>query len=106
MTRRTLRIPTTNLLNDGNYAGRLYLGAQRREVNLLIDTGSSTFAVDHRSYDPRADRDAEVTRFAQQVDYADGSGWIGSVVRTSVRVQRGAAGDTVGRIDVAVAYRS
>src|SRR2546425_35029 len=81
-----LRIPISNVLLGNDYTGKLYVGSQRNEVNLLLDTGSSTLAIDHKSYDPRHDPHAKVTTLVQEVAYGDGSNWIGSVVQTDMTV--------------------
>jgi hypothetical protein len=101
-TAKPIRIPITNVLLGNDYTGRLYVGSQRKAVNLLLDTGSSTLAIEHRSYDPAADRNAAKTNLVQEVAYGDGSHWVGSVVKTDVSAS-GDAADLPG-VSVAVAY--
>jgi hypothetical protein len=101
---QTLRIPISNVLLENDYTGRIYLGAQRKEVNVLLDTGSSTLAVDHKSYDPRRDKKAKPTKLVQEVAYGDGSHWAGSVVRTDVAVSASARKIDLPGVPVAVAY--
>jgi hypothetical protein len=99
-----IRIPINNVLLGNDYTGKLYVGSQRKEVNLLLDTGSSSLAIDHKSYDPRKDPKAKVTDLVQEVAYGDGSKWIGSVVQTDMTVS--ASGKTIdlAGVSVAVAY--
>jgi hypothetical protein len=99
-----VRIPISNVLLGDDYTGKLYVGSERKEVNLLLDTGSSTLAVDHKSYDPRHDPKAKVTELVQEVSYADGSNWIGSVVRTDMTVSERGRTIDLPDVSVAVAY--
>jgi hypothetical protein len=99
-----IRIPISNVLLGNDYTGRMYVGSQRKEVNLLLDTGSSTLAVQSKNYDPRGDRNAKVTDLVQEVAYGDGSSWIGSVVTTDVAVSAGGRKIDLPRVPVAVAY--
>jgi hypothetical protein len=99
-----IRIPINNVLLGNDYTGKLYVGAQRCEVNLLLDTGSSTLAVEQRSYDPRKDPDAKVTNLVQEVAYGDGSKWIGSVVQTDMTVSASSRSIELPGVSVAVAY--
>jgi hypothetical protein len=99
-----VRIPISNALLGNDYTGKLYVGSQRKEVNLLLDTGSSTLAIDQKSYDPKKDAKARVTDLVQEVAYGDGSHWIGSVVQTDMTVSRGSAAIDLPGVSVAVAY--
>ncbi len=51
-------------------------------MNVIIDTGSSTLAVNGKDLNPTADK-GTVTNTAQEVQYGSGS-WVGAVVLTSV----------------------
>lgn len=99
-----IRIPINNTLLGDDYTGRLYVGAQRKEVSLLLDTGSSTLAVQQKSYDPRKDPKATVTNLVQEVAYGDGSNWIGSVVQTDMTVSANDKSIDLPGVSVAVAY--
>jgi hypothetical protein len=99
-----VRIPISNVLLGNDFTGKLFVGSQRKEVNLLLDTGSSSLAVDHKSYDPKGDSKAKVTELVQEVAYGDGSNWIGSVVRTDVTVTAGKGSVGLPGVSVAVAY--
>jgi hypothetical protein len=102
--RDPIRIPINNVLLGNDYIGKLYVGAQRSEVNLLLDTGSSTLAVEQKSYDPRKDPNAKVTNLVQEVAYGDGSKWIGSVVQTDMTVSESGKSIDLPGVSVAVAY--
>ena len=65
MSATPIRVPIDNLLLGSDYTGKPFIGAQQRAVNLLLDTGSSTFAVENRSYDPVHDSKAHVTDMVQ-----------------------------------------
>ncbi len=99
-----IRIPIDNLLLGNDYTGKLYVGAQRSEVNLLLDTGSSTLAVERKSYNPGKDPNVKLTNLVQEVAYGDGSNWIGSVVQTDVTVAASGKSIDLPGVSVAVAY--
>ena len=103
---RPIRVAISNVLLGDDYTGKLYVGAQQKEVNLLLDTGSSTLAVERRSYDPQRDSKARVTNLVQEVAYEDRSSWIGSVVRTDVRAKSGGRAIDLPAVSVAVAYHA
>lgn len=101
MTQKTLRIPITNVLAGGDYTGTLLVGSQRKPVNVLLDTGSSTLAVHQQAYDPTKDAQAKATNIAQEVQYGSGA-WLGAVVRTSMTVGAN-GGVTLSDVALAVA---
>jgi hypothetical protein len=86
MSDTVVRIPITNIYMDGDYTGTIYVGSQKRPANVILDTGSSTLAIDGSFYDPSKDTSAKITHLAQEVGYADNSSWIGAVVKTDVGV--------------------
>ena len=102
MPAQSVRIPITNSILGSDYAGQIQLGSAGTKVNVILDTGSSTLAVDHKAYDPSGDTSAKTTDLVQAVQYGSGS-WIGSVVNTTVSVG-GAGGDSVTGVPLAVAY--
>ena len=101
---RPVRIAISNVLLGNDYTGKLYVGSHRKAVNVLLDTGSSTLAVDHKSYDPAHDPTAKSTELVQEVGYGDGSNWIGSVVQTDVTAREGERSVDLPGVSVAVAY--
>jgi hypothetical protein len=97
-----IRLPLTNVHMDGDYTGIVYVGSQRTPANVILDTGSSTLAIDGGFYDPAKDKSAKMTNIAQEVGYADRSKWMGAVVRTDIAV--GVHEVMLPRVSVAVAY--
>ncbi len=81
---KPLKIVTTNLCADGCYTATLYFGSEKTPINVFLDTGSSTLAINADRYDGKADKSLKPTRLAQYVTYLDGSGWKGPVVRMQV----------------------
>ena len=102
---KTIKIPITNIYMDGDYTGTIYVGSKKMPANVILDTGSSTLAVDGKKYDPTKDSDAKVTHIAQEVGYGDDSNWIGAVVQTDVGMGTGAEAATLPQANVAVAYQ-
>jgi hypothetical protein len=82
----TAQMPITNILMDGDYTGLINVGSNKLPINVILDTGSSTLAIDGTVYDPTKDQTAQLTDIAQEVAYADRSDWIGAVVLTDVAV--------------------
>jgi hypothetical protein len=103
-SKNPIRIPINNTLLGNDFTGKLYVGARRSEVSLLLDTGSSTLAVQQKSYDPRKDPNAKVTSLVQEVAYGDGSNWIGSVVQTDMTASASGKSIDLPGVSVAVAY--
>jgi hypothetical protein len=99
-----VRMPITNVYVDGDYTGLIYVGSQKRPANVLLDTGSSSLAVDGNFYDVAQDESAQITHVAQEVGYADQSSWIGGIVKTDVVIGMGRHIVTLPRVNVAAAY--
>jgi hypothetical protein len=89
---------------DGDYTGTLLIGSQKRPANVILDTGSSTLALDGTFYDPKKDTSAKITNIAQEVGYGDGSNWIGAVVSTNITAGVGAQSVSLPGVSAAVAY--
>jgi hypothetical protein len=104
MSQSVVRIPITNTYVDGDYTGLIYVGSQKRPANVLLDTGSSSLAIESKAYDPTKDTAAQITDLAQEVGYADNSSWVGAVVNTNVLVGKGNQSVTLSKVAVAVAY--
>ena len=101
----TVRMPITNVLNDGDYSGKIYVGSKKVAVDVLLDTGSSTLAVDGHVYDPTKDRAAKLTNIGQEIGYDDGSRWVGGIVLTDISVNS-AHPLVLPRVHTAVAYHA
>jgi hypothetical protein len=95
-------IPITNIYADGDYTGRVFVGTKKKSMNVLLDTGSSAFALDVRKYHP-ADGD-KTTRLAQTQSYEDNSSWTGAVIQTTVSVGDDRSSVTATDINTAIAY--
>src|SRR6516164_4321716 len=101
----TVQMPITNVLMDGDYTGLINVGGKKLPINVILDTGSSTLAIDGTVYDPTKDQTAQLTDIAQEVAYADRSDWVGAVVLTDVAV--GSDKPLVlPKVHVAVAYHA
>jgi aspartyl protease len=105
MSATTIRVPITNVYMDGDYTGSIYVGSQKKPLNVILDTGSSTLAIDGHTYDAAKDKTAKITDIAQEVGYADGSSWVGAVVLVDVTVGVGTPTE-LPQVNVAVAYHT
>jgi hypothetical protein len=99
---RILRIPITNVLDGSDYSARLYVGSTKAAVDVILDTGSSTLAVDPSVYDGRNDKNLKTTTYGQLVLYGTG-GWAGPVVDTSLSFGDPKSSVTLGSAPVAIA---
>lgn len=95
-----LKIPISNVLMGGDYTGVIVVGATATPLNVILDTGSSSLAIDGHAFDPLTAPDTRTTNLLQTVSYGAG-GWIGAVVQTSVGL---AADVTLPDVHVAVTY--
>jgi hypothetical protein len=89
MAADALKIPITNIYGDGVFTAQIKVGGNGAPVNVILDTGSSTLAVDSASYNPGSDAGMKTTTFAQHFSYKSG-GWIGPVVQAGVAMGSGA----------------
>jgi Eukaryotic aspartyl protease len=103
MAATVLRIPITNVYMGGDYTGTISVGSERKPANVILDTGSSTLALDGKFYDPEQDPDAAKTRIAQEVVYGSGQ-WIGAVVLTDIGIGSDASQTVLKKVNAAVAY--
>jgi hypothetical protein len=102
MSAQTVRMSITNAYLGDDFTGTIYVGSQKTPCNVLLDTGSSTLAVDGNFYNVKKDKSAAITDIAQEVKYMDGSSWMGAVVTTGVTA--GSEGVLLAQVNVAVAY--
>ncbi len=105
MAQKTVVVPITNVYAEGDYTGTIYVGSQKKPANVLLDTGSSTLAIEESAYNPAGDPDAQVTDLLQEVSYEDKSGWVGAVVRTDITVGEGTGAVVLPKVNTAVAYK-
>lgn len=99
ITKQVVRIPITNVHMGGDYTGVITVGSGRKTANVILDTGSSTLAVDGNFYNPSQDKGAKLTDVAQELIYAGGS-WIGAVVQSDI----GIGGARVPQVSAAITY--
>ncbi|NVK87056.1 MAG: A1 family peptidase [Gammaproteobacteria bacterium] len=91
----TLKIPITNVYANGDYTMDVLIGSEQRKARVILDTGSSTFAVHPVNYCPESDHYLTPTPYAQDITYGLG-GWTGPLVKTAITLsgecsQRGPA---------------
>ncbi len=101
---QSVRIPITNIFMDGDYTGQIFVGAANKQLNVILDTGSSALALDAKKYEPS--HGDTTTKLAQEDSYGDGSGWTGAVIQTTVTVGSGAAPLALPQANVALAYQA
>ena len=80
-----LRLPITNVYAKGDFTVRVSIGSEANELQLIIDTGSSTLALHSSRYQPEQDSDLQRTTLVQEVMYGIG-GWAGPVTKTSMQL--------------------
>jgi hypothetical protein len=80
---KVLRIPLTNVLSGNDYSAELAIGSKGAVANVILDTGSSTLAVEPSVYSGAGDGDLSPTTWLQLVTYGTG-GWAGPVVNTTL----------------------
>jgi hypothetical protein len=80
-----IELPINLTLGIGAYTTKLYIGSEKIAVDVLIDTGSSTLAIDLKKYQPANDIHLTTTTFAQDVVYGQG-GWAGPVIHTQIEL--------------------
>lgn len=100
---RPIKIAITNLYASGCYTAPIYVGSRKTPVNVFLDTGSSTLAVNKTHYEPGKDRLMSPTNLAQYVSYMDDSGWKGAVIKTRVAVRHFRAHRRLDNVYLAVA---
>ena len=98
-----IKIAITNIFADGCYTAPVFIGSEKTRINVFLDTGSSSLAVNRQHYDPGTDRRMAPTNLVQEVAYEDDSGWKGAVVRTRVAVRHFREQRRLYNVPVAVA---
>lgn len=81
-----MKIPITNVYAKGGYCAQLHLGANKEPVNVILDTGSSTLAINKNAYQAQNDAKLTTTNLAQQVTYPLFS-WSGPIINTLVKLK-------------------
>ncbi|RCU52884.1 peptidase A1 pepsin [Corallincola holothuriorum] len=78
-------IPITMAYAEGGYTAPIYVGSEKRLVNVLLDTGSSALAVRADKVLPDQDAHLKPTPLAQAIAYGAG-GWAGPVVHSQIGI--------------------
>ena len=86
---KIMRLDITNVLSGNDYSAQLAIGGKGAMANVLLDTGSSTLAVDPSVYDGSGDNDLKTGTLMQFVKYGTG-GWARPVVNTTLTFGTGA----------------
>jgi len=79
----SVKLPITNIFGEGDYTAQLLVGSQAVPANVIVDTGSSTLALQQTNYKAAADKSLNTTAWAQDVTYGTG-GWAGPVIMTDL----------------------
>jgi hypothetical protein len=98
----SIRVPITNVFGGGDYTVQLILGSEAVSANVIVDTGSSTLAVQQSNYKAANDKALNPTAWAQDVVYGTG-GWAGPVVMTNLTMGSGASAATLKNAPMAIA---
>ncbi len=89
---KVLRLEITNVLSGNDYSAQIAIGSKGSVANVILDTGSSTLAVEPTVYSGAGDKALNPSTLVQLVTYGTG-GWAGPVVNTALTL--GAAGGQV-----------
>src|SRR5580698_10200346 len=84
------RIPITNVYMDGDYTGTIVVGPKQEQLNVILDTGSSSLALDGTKFTPDLAGGDAATQLLQSDSYGDQSSWTGAVIKSTVSVGVGA----------------
>jgi len=99
--KKPLRVPITNVHAGNDYSATVLIGSQKARVNVILDTGSSTFAVSPKVYDALKDSLVKPTTYAQVVEYGTG-GWAGPLINTNLIIGDGKNNINLKRSHVAI----
>src|SRR5579884_2824077 len=102
----TIRVPITNVLMGGDYTGRILVGAEKKPMNVILDTGSSALALNATKYKPDTTDGDKTTDLAQTDEYGDQSSWTGAVIQTTLTMGTGNSTVSLPGGNVAIAYNA
>ena len=88
MSANPIHLRTNLAWAKGGYTVQVALGSARAPANLVLDTGSSTLAVNPSAYAPEHDATLSATPWAQDIRYGSGE-WAGPVLRSSLALGEG-----------------
>jgi aspartyl protease len=97
---KVLRLDITNLLSGNDYSAQIAIGSKGTLANVILDTGSSTLAVEPSAYAGTGDQLLKPSTLVQMVTYGTG-GWGGPVVNTTVTIG-GAGGQALPGCPIAI----
>ena len=100
---KVLRIEITNAYCGSDYTAQLSIGSGGAAANVILDTGSSTVAVEPAAYSGAGDKDLKPSTLVQLVMYGTG-GWAGPVVDTTLSLT--AAGGRIALPNCPIALTS
>jgi hypothetical protein len=89
------------VLLGSDYTGQILVGTSQKKINVILDTGSSTLAIDGKDFNPAADRGTTTSNIAQEVQYGSGS-WVSAVVRSLVGLSNAVS---LKNVNLAVTYQ-
>lgn len=87
---KVLRLDITNVFSGNDYSAQLSIGSKGAVANVILDTGSSTLAVEPSVYSGVSDDVLKPTTLMQLITYGTG-GWAGPVVKTTLALGSGAS---------------
>src|SRR3954466_270840 len=100
------RVPISNVLMGGDYTGQILVGPKQKPMNVILDTGSSAFAIDGKKYKPDIAGGDITTNLAQTDSYGDGSSWTGAVIQTTLGMGSGGESLVLKNGNMSVAYQA
>jgi len=100
-----VRIPITNIYMGGDYTGVIYVGPEKKTMNVILDTGSSALALDGKKYQPDLAQGDQTTDLAQTDSYGDGSTWTGAVIKTTLTIGTNNSSVALPSGNAAIAYQ-
>lgn len=86
MPKDTMKLPITIVPAKGGYCAPIQIGCNQEVAHLLLDTGSSTIAVETKAYKHADDYYLKPTPLAQAITYGAG-GWAGPIVETHLSLE-------------------
>ena len=95
-------VPITNVYAKGDFTASVAAGSHGQQLNLVLDSGSSTLVVKAQSFDAASDQMLKGTTSAQSVAYGIGS-WAGPVITTQVQMGHSDSQVTLPDVHLALA---
>jgi hypothetical protein len=96
-----IRMPITNENYHGDYTATIFVGSNASPVTVILDTGSSTLAIQQQHYKAARDTARKATSWAQSISYGSGA-WAGPLVRTRIACSKRPAVGIDGIVALAI----